>query len=495
MTPERRLAALEAEDAAAPKTAPDLLDSKFAAQFKFLIDTAALIVVLCTRRAGKSFGAALRLLRAAYKHPGSSCLYIALTRESAEKILWKDCLKVINRRFKLGLKFNESKLSATLPNGSVIYLLGVDTTEEEKEKLLGQKYAEVVVDESASYSIDLVELVFGILKPAVADYRGTVVLIGTPGNLKTGLFFDLTNGQDPTDPGQWQKQGWSGHRWSALDNPYMREKWLAEIADLIAANPLIEETPLFQQNYKGRWVIDESKLVYRYQSGRNDFDGVLPSFRSGSWHYVLGVDTGWKASAFTLVAYHDHCRTLFVLESIKKAGLDITAMSEEVKRFEARFDIERTVIDGANKQAVEEMSQRHGVALEAADKTGKFDFIDLMNDDFIQERVKIDPKKCNKLVAEYANLIVDEKALAKRKREEHPSCENHCADATLYPWRFAYPYLSEMLKKAPATTGTAEWYAEQAASDEAAVRESFEQQLDANREAQRQQQEDAQQWL
>ena len=64
-------------------------------------------------------------------------------------------------------------------------------------------------------SIDLNELVYGVLKPAVTDYRGTICLIGMPGNLKKGLFFELTQGQDPGSAGTWSKMGWSGHRWSA----------------------------------------------------------------------------------------------------------------------------------------------------------------------------------------------------------------------------------------------------------------------------------------
>jgi len=80
-------------------------------------------------------------------------------------------------------------------NGSVVYVPGVDYSEEEKQKLLGQKYKLVVIDEAASFSINLNELVFGILKPAVTDYRGTICLMGMPGNLKKGLFFDLTTGQ------------------------------------------------------------------------------------------------------------------------------------------------------------------------------------------------------------------------------------------------------------------------------------------------------------
>src|SRR6267378_7703250 len=119
--------------------APQFLDPAFPAQTTFISDPAKLKVVLCTRRSGKSYGAGLYLDREAYETPGVSCLYIALTRDSAKKIMWKDVLKPINRKLGLGTRFNETELTATLPNGSVIYVLGVDSTEEEKQKLLGQR--------------------------------------------------------------------------------------------------------------------------------------------------------------------------------------------------------------------------------------------------------------------------------------------------------------------------------------------------------------------
>ena len=76
-----------------------------------------------------------------------------------------------------------------------------------------------------------------MLKPAVADYRGTIVLTGTPGNLIKGLFFDVTNSREA---------GWSGHRWDTYANPYMAEQWAGEIADLKAASPLVVEMPWFR---------------------------------------------------------------------------------------------------------------------------------------------------------------------------------------------------------------------------------------------------------
>ena len=440
-------------------TKPVFLDPAFPHQTSFVADPAKLKAALCTRRAGKSYGAGSYLLKEAWENPGCTCLYIALTRQSAKNILWKDVLKTINRKLALGCKFNETELSCTLPNGSVIYLLGVDATEEEREKLLGQKYRLVVIDEAASYTINLEELVYGTLKPAVADYRGTICLIGTPGNLKRGLFFDITNGK---------RAGWSLHRWSAFENPHIRDNWLAEIAELKAASPLIEETPLFQQHYLGRWVVDDSKLVYRYQPGRNDFAN-LPELPPSGWHYLLGIDLGYTdATAFVVGAYHDQSRVLYLVEALEETGLDISAVAARIKDYQARYSLDTLVVDGANKQAVEEMRRRHGLPLEAADKRGKADFIEQMNAEFIQGRIVLGPSCVwnrqsqpgapGSLQEEYLGLIWDERALARGERKEHPNAPNHGADASLYLWKRAYQYLSEVpaKKHAPGTREAAE---------------------------------------
>src|SRR6267143_984594 len=51
-----------------------------------------------------------------------------------------------------------------------------------------------------------------------------------------------------------REAGWSGHRWTTYDNPYMAEQWAGEIAELKAARPLVVETPWFRQMYLGEWV-------------------------------------------------------------------------------------------------------------------------------------------------------------------------------------------------------------------------------------------------
>lgn len=427
---------------AAEKKEPKFRSPEHSWQTKFLDDPSRLKALLCTRRAGKSYAAGLMLLEAAYKNANVSCLYVALTRNSAKRIMWKDVLKTIDREQGLGCKFNETELSVQLPNGSIIYLLGMDADEQEKEKALGQKFKAIAVDEAASYTVDLNEIVYGILKPATADYLGTIALIGTPGNLKKGLFFNLTQGQNPGEAGQWNKDGWSCYRWTAFENPKIAEQWKAEIEDLKIANPAIEETPLFQQHYLGKWVVDDSKLIYRYDYARNTFDELPVVKGTGRWRYILGIDLGFNdPTAWVVCAYHDSNRTLYVLGAHKKEHCDITEVAEQTRRLMGKFDFDRIIIDNANKQAVEEIRRRHDIPLTPAEKTGKADFIEIMNGDFISGHIKLHRKAAAPLADEYGQLVWDERSM---RREEHPACPNHCADAMLYAWRHCYAYLSDV---------------------------------------------------
>ena len=428
-------------------------------QTRFLDDPSRMKALLCTRRAGKSYAAGLMLLEAAYKNPNVSCLYVALTRASAKRIMWKDVLKTIDREQQLGCRFNETELSVTLPNGSIVYLLGMDADEQEKEKALGQKFKAVAVDEAASYNVDLNEIVYGILKPATADYRGTIALIGTPGNMKRGIFFDLTRGQDPGDPGRWDKDGWTCYRWTAFQNPKVAEQWTAEIEDLKLANPAVEQTTLFQQHYLGRWVIDDTKLVYKFDSARNVFK-ELPAQKvngRGRWHYVLGIDLGFNdPTAWVVCAYHDFDRCLYVLGADKKGGCDITEVADRTRNLMTKFEFDAIVIDNANRQAVEEIRRRHDIPLTAADKVGKADFIEIMNGDFVSGWIKLHSTATLALQEEYGGLVWDERS---QRREEHPASPNHCSDAMLYAWRHCYQWLAETgaHRLTPYASASADW--------------------------------------
>lgn len=405
----------------------------FPEQQAFIKDHARLKALFCTRRAAKSYTGGLYLVEECLNNPGVNCLFIGLTRESARGIIWKDILKIIDRNRNLGLDFNETRLTATFPNGSVIWLAGIDTDEEEMNKLLGKKYKLCILDEASLYSVNLNQLIYGVLKPAVADYRGTICMMGTSSNITRGLFYDITTGKEP---------GWKLHSWTAHQNPYVAKQWQEELDDIRTQRPLFMQTALFKQWYLNQWVVDTDKLVYRFNPDINIYD-QLPRYSTGQWSFVLGVDLGYHPdpSAFVVCGFHEHDKTLYLIESFKRTEMDITDVANKIKEYQKSYDIYKVIIDGANKQAVEEMRRRHDVALTAADKTGKADFIELMNAEFIQGNIKLS-QSCNNLREEYQTLVwITEGDKIVFPRKEHSSLPNHLADAALYAWRYTYTYL------------------------------------------------------
>lgn len=265
--------------------------------------------------------------------------------------------------------------------------------------------------------------------------NGDIWITGTAGNITKGLFFDITKNKEP---------GWKLFEWTALDNPYVKKQWQEELDDIKQNRPLFMETSLFKQWYLNEWVVDEDKLVYKYKSGLNDYLN-LPYYPYGQWNYVLGVDLGYEdASAFTVTAFHENDPTLYIVETFKQSKMDITDVALKIKFFQARYpQIYKVVIDGSAKQAVEEIQKRHGISLTAADKTGKADFIEIMNSELIQGKIKVNPLLAADLVSEWKSLVWElDGDQIKIPRKENPACENHLADATLYPWRYAYSFLS-----------------------------------------------------
>ena len=406
----------------------DWFKTSFKQQTAFILDPAPLKAALCTRRAGKSYGMGIYAFKTAYENPGVSVVIIGLTRSSIQSIYFKDIMHTLDRQFNLGSVVNKSELTWTLPNGSVIYFCGADSSEEEMKKLLGRKFKLVIIDESSMYStINLRELVYDILKPATSDYRGQIAMIGTPSNRIKSLFYDITTGKEP---------GWATHQWNAADNPHMKEQFADEIAFFRQHNPDIEKTAGFQQHYLGLWVTDPEARVYQYSQDRNSESFDPPK----NYHYVLGIDLGYNdATSFVLCAWSYEDPILHIVKAEKKSGMILSDVAEKINVYQRRYKVNTMVIDGASKQGVQELCIRYELPLIIAEKAGKRDFIELMNDEFITKKIMVgSDAEC--LLEEWDALIWDEDKKAKGQWEELRSCENHAADAALYAWRWCYNY-------------------------------------------------------
>lgn len=424
-------------------TYPDIMKDAFPLQRQFIEDTNKLKALFCTRRSGKSLTAGMYLIKTAIERKATSSVYIGLTRDQAKRIVWTDVFKALLTKYKIDCKYNETELTITFPNGSIIYILGVDDSEAEKDKLLGKKYALAVIDEAASYTIDLHNLIYKILKPAMADLQGSIVLCGTPDNRKDGIFYDLTNDIPVSPPQQVERKGWRVYTWDTYSNPHMRDNWKETIRELKESDPLVEEQPWFQQHYLGKWVIEDSNKIYRYSPARNDWDGSLKDYGWKPWQYTLGIDLGFNdATAFALLAWHENDPNVYIIRAEKWRGLTITDTANNIREWMSEYPINYFVVDGANKQAVEEMVRHHQLPLQAAEKHDKASFIRIMNSGFISGKIKLYPHGCKQLVEEYDKAIWQSKALQRGIYKEDLSYHPDIADAALYAYRFTYGYAS-----------------------------------------------------
>jgi hypothetical protein len=216
------------------------------------------------------------------------------------------------------------------------------------------------------------------------------------------------------------------------------------------------ETSLFKQWYLNQWVVDEDAKVYKFSNRNKAIE--LPRLLYG-YHYVLGVDLGHSPdpSAFVVGAYHDEDPTLYIIHAEKHLKMDVTTVAMKIKELDLKFKFDAKVVDGSNKMAVEEMNTRHQSQLIAADKTGKNDFINLMNAEFIQGLIKLLPE-AKELEQEYQSLVwVTDNGKVKEPRKEHPGIPNHLTDAGLYMWRYAYQYLHRKPIQGPAWGSQAQW--------------------------------------
>jgi phage terminase large subunit len=439
---------------------PDIFAGAFRQQVEFVLDPSKFKALFCTRRSAKSYTAGIYLVSEALKNPGCNCLFIGLTRASAKAIIWKDILRVLNTQFSLGAEFNQTDLTMSLPNGSVISVTGVDADHDEMNKLLGRKYRLVCIDEASMYTIDVRNLVYGVLGPAMTDpnaggQRGTICLMGTASDFPSGLFYDVTTRKE---------RGWKIFEWTAHDNPYVAKQWQEALDEIARERPLYMETPQFKQWYLNQWVIDEEKLVYRFNTQRN-LTKTIPLLPEDGWTYILGVDTGWEDdNAFVLTAFHVNDPNLYVLKVYKKKKLTFDQVVEVILQFmkDPVYAPHKVFIDGANKQGVESMRARSAIPFEYADKQDKATFIELCNADLVQGKILVHDTSSNReLWQEMAALVwVTDGGKIKLPKKEHPNLANHLCDAFLYSWRNGYHYHSGPVEK-KLVHGSREWYLQQ----------------------------------
>lgn len=417
------------------------LDEKFPEQSKFILDTAKFLGAQCTRRAGKTTGLAIRFCKTMEKHPGTTSLYLAMTRESAKEIMWP-VMEELNEQHGLGYEFIESKLIIIHPNGSRLKLMGADMKNFVK-RIRGRKYPAIGIDEAQDFGSHLQSLIDDVLTPSIADFEdGWLAVTGTPGPVPMGYFFDITRNR---------RFGYSVHEWSILNNPYMPnpEKF---IQDLIQKREWKEDNPTLLREWRNKWVLDVESLWVKYLEHCN-FESLPPR----NYHYIAGIDVGFKdADAIAVMAYSfDSPDTYLIEESINtKQGL--TELVNEINRLNTKYKFTKMVIDegGLGKKLAEELRRRHSIPVHPADKARKQETVEFLNDAIRLNKFKA---KSNSRFAQDSYLVqIDWERSSEDKIVLKKGFHSDIIDAAIYAFKESPAYAYVKPKEAP-KYGTPEW--------------------------------------
>ncbi len=453
-----------------------LLRSCHPKQLAFVTDPGRRIAALVARGGGKTTGGRARLVRRMLRTPKAKCLFVATTRQQAEELMWPPLKELIE---KLGIEatFNETKLRVTFRrNGAQLRLVGADD-KREIEKLRGIPHHEVGIDEGASYDTALLDnLINRIISPRLGDYGGCLWVIGTPGHVLSGLFYQVTRTgseisrkyEDRASPEYANWQRWSTHYWSLQDGaPYigaMARLWAEALVNK-EANGWTDSNPIWRREYLGQWAADDTENVYRYRAYAEDgseWNGWSPEINpitgiailpASDWRFVYGLDMGHgDPMAVVIFAYSVSERILRHVYGFERRGMYAKTIAELLLGPELNHEKpgglfgatgwpDAIVADtaGLGDAMLDELANVYGIRIAAAEKKNKFDAIELFNGDLVDGRIKI-----------LAGSLLEEQLLGLQwaedqwgKIKENKAQANHSTDAAIYARRVALHQFKE----------------------------------------------------
>lgn len=385
----------------------------------------------CTRRAGKTRGLAGKFLSSLLRNPTAMHLYLAQTSGAAKLFMWPD-LKRLIEEFALPFKTNETDLTIKHLRGhGMIVLKGADK-EDEIQKYRGAKWLFAAIDEAQSIGPFIEKLVSEVLGASLRDQMGTLVLTGTAGMIKAGLFYEachkLRLRRSDRQP------VYELHKWSLQDNPYLPED--AKSEDLIIDDEGFSGTddPRFLREFRGIWAVGESERMFSgFSEERNVYEGALP--HEHEWRTLLGCDFGWHdESAMCVIAWSRTSPCVYVCEGWGESRLFTDQIADQIMTFRTEYGATRYVGDtgGYGKAITVHLQRDYALNIEQAQKREKLDHIAFINSAFKRGDIKLHKTKCARLIQQLQEVAWNE---SKTNAGAHE--RDDLAFAMVYGWRAA----------------------------------------------------------
>lgn len=375
-------------------------------QLEFVDDPYRFKILVAGRRGGKSYADGAYMLITCLLNPKRKVLYCGLTRESAKNAIWPILIEFLQFA---GIEHTVeiSTLTVKLSNGSSIQVTGADQTNM-AARLRGQKFALVVVDETGFFA-GLGSLIEALL-PTLADYKGSLVMTSSPGELLSGVFYEAYEGT--------LKDQWHPFQWDLRDNPHFMgpssnpSKWSSageEELDIICRLQFNGDRthPAFVREYLGKYVKDASHLVYP----------VLPVNLSLSQIPVpqvsLGIALGPNGQFGAVTVEHSpYSRDMNIINNYQ-GSLTKTEDLEVLRTWYGYSDFRICVRGGHTEDVLQELARRFELPFADGAVTDKAFFQLLFRDDLVAGHIRVRDslpilKEWSRIVRDAAGVEIDD---------------------------------------------------------------------------------------
>ena len=309
-------------------------------QYEVANDPHRFRVICAGRRSGKSVLARLTLLKWALTNVGTYYL-VSPTYRQAKSIHWDELRKEVPREWVQ--KTNETELSVTLRNGSIIELKGA----ENPDALRGVKLRGLIIDEIASIR-NWNWLWNEVLRPTLTDYQAPALFISTPKGFNH--FYDLF---ELGNKGTGDYKSW---RFTSYDNPYIPKE------EIDAAKQELTEDTFYQE-----YMADFRKYTgLVYKEFQREVHVIEPFDVPDGWQTYRGIDFGSTNPTACLWIAVDGDENWFIIDEHYQVGETIDYHAGVINS-KSKRNISSTYGDPSGAQWIQEFAQR-GIYITPANK-------------------------------------------------------------------------------------------------------------------------------
>lgn len=381
-------------------------------------------------RSGKTALITEYLVRRALQYPGSHQLAARKCRAHAKTSLWADTLKSYLRIHvpRALYRFSETDLCLYFRNGSSITVGGLDDAER-TEKILGNEYITVFLNEATQLSYETVQMAVTRLAQRCRDSKGRtavpkLILDCNPRGPRHWLHYVGVRQLDPeSEKPLPDAEKWARVNWSAYDNlSHLPPEYLASLEAL----PQVMKDRMLN----GIWRDNQGAV---YEEFEEDVHTLEPFEIPSDWKRFRAIDFGFTNPFVCLWGAVDGDGRLYIYREYYKSSVRTRVHAGEILRLSGD---EKYVVTVADHDASERAElEDSGIRTQAAKKEV------ILGIQMVKNRLSIAPdgrprlfffRNLRQLLSEIYDYRWCPSSDSRNAREEPLKLNDHAMDALRY---------------------------------------------------------------